>query len=261
MTRTTNVKIQRIMLMKVITIFIITAGTAQADILFYQGFDYGDTEGNLSTVGSDDWSTTSSKDALYKNTSLEHKDSPKKGGSAKTQSNWTGSANNIDQNLSINILDKNELWVSLLISSDTATPTSDTLASINLVVKQNSWQAAVSYNVGKQWGNTTGYTFSAGGTTAIITGAEYSTVGTDIMRVVYYLKKSREPEVWLNPTSPPTLGTGQFIGPKVHSNLTSIDLLRISFLGIVMNMDEFIIGDTYADVCAPPPQGTILIVE
>lgn len=49
----------------VITVFAMLTGAAQANVLFYQGFDYGSTEGNLDTVGSADWTSSTTIKALY----------------------------------------------------------------------------------------------------------------------------------------------------------------------------------------------------
>lgn len=260
MTRTTNVSLHQKLVAAVLFISLMMTGSIQADVIFYQGFDYGTTEGNLSTIGSADWSTSSAVDALYQKTSLKQKDSLKTGGSVKTPSTWgNGQQKIITQALDISLAGKTEFWVSCLISIDSATPAKDSSASISLVIVENHWQGNHPYTIGKSYGNTNGYVFSASGTGGDITNATFALVETNTTRVVYHVKTSTVPEVWVNPLSQPSVGTGQTMGATTQGSLTSIKKLEISFLGLVANLDEFIVGDTFADVSMP--KKTVLIIR
>jgi hypothetical protein len=243
----------------IVSLFIF-AGILQADVIFYQGFDYGNADGELYTVGSADWTTSSSVKTLYKAIGMEHEGSPDTGGSAKTKSTWGASESTQDFD-DISLIGTNEFWVSCLISCDSATQTLNNSAGLKLSIVENSWGGIQSYVVEKNYNYATGYFFSKSGSGAGITNATFAIVGTDTTRIVFHVKKSTIPEIWINPTSEPVIGTGQSIGNATTSNLTSINKLEINSLGLVINMDEIVIGETYADVCAPPPQGTILVIQ
>lgn len=259
MTRTINGNIHQKLFTAVVSIFMILAGAAQAEVIFYQGFDYGTTGGNLSTIASNDWSKSSSGDALYKTTSLKQGDSPQTGGSVKTQSGWS-SPRLITQTLDISLAGKNEFWVSCLISIDSASPAVECNAGITMGVIENSEGGVRTYTIEKNYHSTTGYSLSTtGGTPGGITNATFAKVGTSTTRIVYHVKKSTQPEVWVNPVSQPIEGTGQKIGAATQGNLTSIQKLDISFHNLVVNIDEFVVGDRYIDVCAF--KGTVFVIR
>ncbi len=235
---------------------VFSTGLAQADVLFYQGFEYGGTATGLTAVAATDWTRIAgsvNRDVSYQPTGLSKKGSLSNGGSVKTPSVWTDPAVTLKQDLNLSLAGKNGFWISLLVSSDSATPPANSLASVSLFVLENNWQAAVQYRVSKAWNSTAGFAFHRADTGGIMTGAEFSTIGTDTIRVVISVRKSTRPEIWINPTTPPVIGTGQVLGNSTAGNLTAIESLQISFQGVAINFDEIVIGDTYADVTAAHP--------
>lgn len=239
---------------------VIIANTALADLIFYQGFDYGDTDGDLATVASADWITDTSVKSKYKSTGLTHEGSFSTGGSVQTVTTW-GTSTTIQDFDDISLIDKDEFWFSMLISNETASPGGGKSFSVCLSTTQDG--STRNYYVGKTYHNTTAFGFGTlSYTFTDLNGAEFTTIGTDTIRIVYKIRTGAVPEVWVNPVTTPVSGTGQQIGTAAMSSFTSIDSITISSLGIAVNVDEFVIGETYADVTAPvPPEGSVFVIE
>ncbi|MBC2595582.1 hypothetical protein H5P28_15045 [Ruficoccus amylovorans] len=228
--------------------------TSSAAIIFYQGFDYGSTAGELSAVSGGEWSEQATRPAAYETESLTYPGIESTGGSVLTDSGWSSSRTSTTQTLNIDISSKSEIWVSVLLSISTATPGTSNSAEIALRVLQNDWQSAVTRSVGKTYNNDSGY---MSGTTAL-NGGSFAEVGTSVVQVVYRLAEGSAAEFWVNPDGTPVVGEGQLIGNNI-ANLTTIETLTISSQGLGMRMDEFIVADSYADIVVPEP-GHIAVI-
>ncbi len=226
-----------------------TAQLSHAGLLYYQGFSYGETDGALTTVGSADWTSPADIHANYNTTGLSYGNLTVAGGSAQTNSAWgDGTTNTVTHDFEdIDISTKNEVWISFLMAAPSTVTTANASATFGVNITRNNWQNAVNYTAGKSWANNTAYTASPGSTS--ISGAEFATVTTDTLLVVFKLTKGANTEVWLNPTigsTTPVAGTGLTIGSA--GNLTSINSIALSFQGQSLHFDELRVGDTFMDV-------------
>lgn len=223
---------------------------AQAALLVYQGFNYGNSAGSLLTVGASDWTTSSDCAPLYTSTSLGYGNLVTTGGSVQTVATWgNGSTKTATQDFpDIDISSKTELWVSMLVQAPTAVTATGSQAAFGFNIKRNAWGGAVNNTLGKAWGNNTALVSSFPGTQNIA-AADYATMGTTTMLVVVHLRQNAAGELWANPAiggNAPAPGTGQAL--ESGGNFTSLNSLSLSFLNQTLAFDELRIGDTFADV-------------
>lgn len=224
--------------------------SAGASLIVYQGFNYGTTAGDLTTVGSADWTTSADYSPVYNTTSLGYGSLVTSGGSVQTISTWgNGQTKTATQDFAdIDISSKTELWVSMLVQTPSAVTSTGTQVSFGYNIKRNSWGGAVNNTIGKAWSNNTAFV-SSFPTAQNITAADYSTIGTTTLLVVVRLSQNAAGEIWVNPAiggSTPVAGTGQAL--ESGGNFTSINSISLSFLNQTMVFDELRIGDTFADV-------------
>ena len=237
--------------------FLLPAAGLKADLLYYEGFDYGASSGALTDVGSGGgW--TGSTNNTYQPTGLSYGNLQVSGGSVRGYAPYTTGQITVNA-MSVNITSYTEIWVSLLLAMPTTTPTSGNSAGIAISVTQNSWGSTLSREVGKQWSNTGNYALTG----TPITDAPYATVGTNTTFFVYRLSEGSAAEIWVNPGfTMPTAGTGQLIGASIP-NLTSVDYVQLSSFALGMNMDEIRIATTFDEVAPqaiPEPSSMVLLL-
>lgn len=230
----------------------LTASSANATLLFYEGFDYGATDSLLTTATSN-WTLISGTDsANYLSTGLTYGSLQVSGGSTQSVTNW--GARDYDYDFAdIDISDENDIWMSMLIAVPTAVGL-NTSAEFGITMVRNSWGGIVEYEAGKGWGNSTALV-SSRLTPNSLNGAEFGVTSTDTMLIVYHFAKGSAGEVWVNPTisgSAPTAGTGQTLTDSGNTGLTSIYNANLTFLGEDMTFDELRIGTSFADIVPVP---------
>lgn len=238
------------------------APISQGALLFYQGFDYGSTGGDLTTIASSDWTSSATLTPNYTTSGLSYGNLAVSGGAAQTQSTWTSSVNTATQNFAdIDISAKSEVWISFLMEAP-ASVTSNASALFGANITRNSWQTAVNYTAGTTYGSNTSYMANPGANA--IPDGTFAANGTDTVLVVFKLTSGANTEVWLNPSissTAPVAGTGLDIGSA--GNLTSINSIALSFQGQSFLFDELRIGDTFLDVTPsniPEPSATAMLL-
>jgi hypothetical protein len=220
-----------------------------ADLLYHEAFDYGASDALLTTASNGAWTTTSiDNDAQYIAAGLTYPSLVTVGGAAKSTTSWGSGYRSLSQDIDdIDLSAKSEVWMSVL----TQTPASITLgndAGMGWKMLRNAWGATVNYGVSKGWWNDVAFTSSFLGS---IAGADYATVGTDTILLVYRFAPGASGELWLNPVvdgvTEPTVGTGQTLTDS-NGNLTEISELYFNFRAHAAFFDELRIGDTLLDV-------------
>ncbi|WP_309385901.1 PEP-CTERM sorting domain-containing protein [Cerasicoccus frondis] len=243
----------------------LTATSTQAATLLYEGFDYGESDGSLTTTSGGAWTQISSAGtAEYVSSGLSYGSLVTSGGAAQTNTAWDGGTTKQFRFdfTDIDLSSANEVWISFLVQTPGSVGT-NTSAQLSVSMLRNSWGSYQNYGAGKSYGNNTAYTSTMLGS---ISGAEFANVGSDTLLLVYRFTRGSAGELWLNPTiggSTPTPGTGIALTDTTNTSLTSIQYATISFLGQEMVMDELRIGDTFADVTpvnVPEPTTTALLL-
>jgi hypothetical protein len=233
----------------------LTASSANATLLFYEGFDYGATDSLLTTATSN-WTLTSGTDsANYLSTGLSYGNLVTSGGAAQSVNSW-GTRDYDYDFADIDISGETDIWLSMLIAVPTAVGL-NTSAEFGITMVRNSWGGTVEYEAGKGWGNDTSLV-SSRLTPNSLNGAEYGATSTETMLIVYHFASGSAGEVWVNPTiggSAPTAGTGQTLTDSDNAGLTAIYNANLTFLGEDMTFDELRIGTTFADI-APIPEAS-----
>lgn len=230
-----------------------------AGILYYQGFDYGDTAGDLTALAGSDWTLTGGVDPLYSPRGFNHPTVGGTGGSLYTSDAYgSGGARRVDQALNVDLTGLDEVWVSTLMAMVNR-PQASASADVTISIVQNDWQAAVNHAVGKVWNDTTGFKYAG----TALTGADFTADVERPLHIVYRIAKGSAPEFWVNPTGTPTPGTGQTIG-NVVNNLTTLTRCRINQASMGLHVDEIVVAENYAAIATlltkpAAPSGSLLI--
>lgn len=240
------------------------ASGAEAQLLVYEGFTYGSTNALLTTASGGAWTTSSTdNDAQYISSGLTYGSLQVSGGAARTTTAWGSSARLLTYDLggagNLDISSYNEIWLSMLVQTPGAV-SNGSESAFGMRMQRNSWSSFQNYTAGKGWNNQTANVTSFGGD---ISGADYSTLGTNTFLLVYRFTVGQVGELFLNPTiggAAPVAGTGQLL-TDTNGNLTAIESLALSFRGHDKIYDELRIGTTFASVTpVPEPSSLALIV-
>ncbi len=233
--------------------------TLPAGILYYQGFDYGDTAGDLTAVSGSDWTLTGTAVPLYSPRGFIHPAVGGTGGSLYTSDAYGGGGTRrVEQSLNVDLTSLTEVWVSTLIAMVNR-PQASASADVTISILQNDWQAAINHTVGKVWNDTTGIRYGS----TYLTGAEFTADIERPLHIVYRVAEGSATEFWVNPTGTPTPGTGQSIG-NVVNNLTTLTRCRINQASMGLHVDEIVVAENYAAIAAllakpAAPSGSLLV--
>lgn len=234
-------------LITISTLLVLSA--LHADLLYHEGFDYGGADALLTSASSGAWTTTSvDDDAQYVSAGLTYPGLVTVGGAAKSTTTWGSASRILTQDFpDIDLSAKSEVWMSVLTQAP-ANVSIGSGAGMGWKMLRNAWGGTVSYGVSKAWSNDVAFTSSFLGS---IAGAEYASVVTDTILIVYRFAPGSSGELWLNPVvdgvTVPTIGSGQSLTDS-NGNLTEISELYFDFRAHEALYDEIRIGDTLLDV-------------
>ncbi|WP_269542598.1 hypothetical protein [Cerasicoccus fimbriatus] len=241
-----------------------------ADLLYYEGFEYGNDPDKLTAASSGNWSTASvDDDALYLPTGLTYGSLQVNGGCASSTTSWgSGTRSLLADFNDIDLSAKSEVWVSMLLRAPGGVSSSSE-CGFGIRLQRNAWGSVQNYGAGKSWNNVSSHTSKFLGN---IPGGEFSTVGADVFLLVYCFKLGSAGELWINPVvdgvTVPTSGSGFSLNDSANTGLVNISEAYISFRAHEQMMDELRIGDSFLDVVPlgsslPPqvPQLTTLYID
>ncbi len=237
------------------------ATPSQADLVYYEGFDYGDVAGSLATLGaSGGWSGDSQ--IGYVSTSLDYAGLPTTGGSAigytdngtkYTVTNMFGDASIPTSSIG------GKFYLSFLISMhETDIPSgTGSSAAVTFYVPQNPFPTSAddsgARSIQVPWDSSNDdyhYNFNP------IVGASTNHSDTTLM-VFYFPGGGASIEYWINPT--PGVEPGSGVSTGVAAYLNRISGLSFSAQNLLVELDEIRIGTTFDDVVpVPEPAGLAL---
>jgi hypothetical protein len=232
------------------------AGSARASLLYYDGFDYGDTNQALTSAATD-WAGSSN--IQYQSAGLSYAGLSTEGGSIVGNTGWNnGAAQQVAVTFGtpIDVHSYSELWMSVLVAMKPGAPSVGNVSfTVGLSIQPNSWQSVQAFNFGKAWGSgstTTPAQYTINGKS---TGAN---IGEETALLVMRIPSTGTTSGWVNPdlSSIPTGGTDGISSTAFNAGLQNV-FFSATAMGI--RVDELRIGTDFASVVPEPGTAALFL--
>ncbi len=243
-------------------IFLALSSAASAALTAYDGFDYGDTGGDLTGKnGGTGWggaytASASVNSAIYSTTGLNYTGLATTGGASNTN-DGTGSTT-ISFRDTAATYSSGETWVSFLVQQN-GTPDFSLFAGISLYNSVGDAEVAFASHNSEEWRilelNVTGGTTQTG--VSIAQDTTYLLVA-QIAWGASTTSGNETVSLWVNPTIGGSLGTAN--AEALDVDMTDFNKIRIAGQDAVdYTFDEIRIGDSFASVTPVPEPSAMLL--